>query len=293
MYTVNSISEYLKFLEDIKHISGTTYFWSNFSFYRGQANIEWGLTPSLYRQGLFKCESLLLREVKHLCPSEFKNNRFDTLVKMQHFGLPTRLLDATTNPLVALYFACENMQEIDNDAAVYIFPDLPVFWSDDPMIDFFMDYIYGDIPHGISIERMLEISTKKYANVANRPMPNNIFSFITHLTMPIYPVMPAKTNIRVDAQDGTFFICGMKLCEKKSDKSKETTEYYFESRDVFEYHRVCDNAQKLRVPATVKRDILKQLDVLGINERRLFPDLSHQIKYAVDFVKNSYPKGLR
>jgi len=38
---------------------------------------------------------------------------FDRLVRMQHFELPTRLLDATTNPLVALYFASAEYEEND------------------------------------------------------------------------------------------------------------------------------------------------------------------------------------
>ena len=85
--TIHSIPEYLKYLESIETIAGTTYTLGCFTFYRGQANINWGLTPSLYRQKLLKMENLLLRELNHLCPLEFMNNRFDTLVKMQHFGL--------------------------------------------------------------------------------------------------------------------------------------------------------------------------------------------------------------
>jgi hypothetical protein len=45
------------------------------------------------------------------------DNRWNTLALAQHHGLPTRLLDWTLNPLVALYFAVE--PEGERDAAVY------------------------------------------------------------------------------------------------------------------------------------------------------------------------------
>ena len=40
---------------------------------------------------------------------------------MQHYGCPTRLLDITANPLVALYFACDGEQAAHQDGVVYIF----------------------------------------------------------------------------------------------------------------------------------------------------------------------------
>lgn len=44
---------------------------------------------------------------------------FDHLVEMQHYGLPTRLLDVTQNPLVALYFACIDSPKSQGEFIVF------------------------------------------------------------------------------------------------------------------------------------------------------------------------------
>jgi len=88
-------------------------------FYRGHADISWKLQPSIFRKsnkeekedqsnGVGK-EHLLFRDMVAHTPQSFSGckSALDYLVQMQHYGLPTRLLDMTTNPLVALYFACQ------------------------------------------------------------------------------------------------------------------------------------------------------------------------------------------
>ncbi len=54
-------------------------------------------------------------------PSAFldDNSIFEKLTKMQHYGLPTRLLDLTENPCVALYFACENNPKAVGEVILY------------------------------------------------------------------------------------------------------------------------------------------------------------------------------
>lgn len=91
--------------------------------YRGQYDKKYTLLPSIARHpqehtggDISSLERGLIDEFKRLSLRELEfvpENDFEWLFLAQHHGLPTRLLDWSTNPLVGLYFAVESRDECD------------------------------------------------------------------------------------------------------------------------------------------------------------------------------------
>lgn len=97
-------------------------------FFRGQAK-KWELLPKIYRKNesyLIENEDKIIKDALTNCPDDFSPNDtlFEKLVKLQHYGYATRLLDLTTNALVALYFAC-NKEEHHKELGEFIIFDIP------------------------------------------------------------------------------------------------------------------------------------------------------------------------
>ena len=77
-------------------------------FYRGLTDFKYDCYPKIYRnEKLVAIEDTTYREYRMRFPDIFEGKTpIESITLMQHFGCPTRLLDITTNPLVALFMAC-------------------------------------------------------------------------------------------------------------------------------------------------------------------------------------------
>ena len=93
--------------------------------FRGVSDVSYDLVPSIARTEVFRkhpkdAEERILQEFRYRFAAEIDNRPYDEwelLAFAQHVGVPTRLLDWSTSPLIALFFAlCE---ETDTDRAVY------------------------------------------------------------------------------------------------------------------------------------------------------------------------------
>lgn len=99
-------------------------------WYRGHKMAEWDILPSIWRRYTPIEEQNLTNRFRsraaiRYSPTPAYNAHASWLSLMQHYGLPTRLLDWTRSPMVAMYFALEDYlpggaAAVEGDAVIWI-----------------------------------------------------------------------------------------------------------------------------------------------------------------------------
>ncbi|WP_143531224.1 FRG domain-containing protein, partial [Rodentibacter genomosp. 2] len=122
MSNIKSMADLAKRLQDLgEPKKGYT------RFFRGHSNESYTLTSSIYREDennqndpnyLINNEDKIIKDTFTYCSDYFLPHEtlFERLTKLQHYNYKTRLLDISSNSLVALYFAIakSDKQEVSN-----------------------------------------------------------------------------------------------------------------------------------------------------------------------------------
>lgn len=264
-------------------------------FYRGHGKDCYFLEPSLFRQldtkGKVYLEGghILLRELLTTEPNSFSNDvsGFDILTRMQHYGMPTRLLDISSNPLAALYFACENFEEkFDGEVVLIAIKPNDINFFDSDKISCLTNL--AKLTHQqkndlIILLDKLEKSTIPKKILDKLELKEKAYEQLLHFIKNEKPYFEPKIEIadlrnvfcvkgrlnqeRIIAQAGSFLLFGLDA------KVPET------GSDTF-------NVIRIRIKCEHKENILKELDLLKINRRTIYPSIENTAKYIKNRLEN-------
>ena len=250
-FTASSFENAIKLLHSDMYNERLHRYRSNFVF-RGVADSSYDLIASIQRKGYEyeKAEEGFLRNF--LKYGEFPDKPFLDLIEnlaiAQHHGIPTRLLDWTYSPLVALHFATDKIDKMETDGAVFA---IDIMQSRDALPQKLKEAWLSEngpnlfTPQLISKSDIWFYELKDFEEVSNDPY----FFFFE----------PDSMNARIRNQYGLF--------SAVSHKNKSMTE-------ILEHHNLVEKAlKKIIIPHKIKWEVRDKLDNSNINERMLFPGL--------------------
>lgn len=249
-------------------------------FYRGHSDKdEYKLEPSLFRKDkdgnylYLDNEDTLYRELITSNPSEFSLDQYtlDKLMRMQHYSLPTRLLDITSNPLIALYFACKTNDDKKGEVIIFSVSknEIKYFDSDTASCISNLARLAKEEKDSISFEINKEefnnqLEVKRLLHFIKEEKSFFEPKIISSDLKKIICVKGKKNNDRIASQSGAFLLFGYNTIFNEKGT---------------------DNIEIRRITVENKKKILDELDLLNINESTVFPYIENSAKYVANKFK--------
>lgn len=261
MEQVNNVEDYLKKL--------SRYDIYNNVFYRGQLEDYKSITSSVSRDiGYTKNENFIYKEAIEMRTVEFEGLTFpiERLSKMQHYGIPTRLVDLSVDPLIALFFAVQNIgHKSDGNVYVFLQPELNLNDKRIKLLSL------------IATLESLNINTikKAYSECYSEGISEEeILKFASEGAFIKHSIELQETNRRLFCQKGTFAICGNEVAGKEIKK-------FILPIDSIEPIMV------IRIPFEHKQAVKKELNEnYNINEATVYPEFPSVADYLKEKYKN-------
>ena len=272
-----SVYEYLCLIEQLKKnytytegiaILGTQTYTPHF-IYRGHSNHKkYKLLPGIFRERVVSpgCTTTEYSQLEFNILNDFISEacRFVKDIPVedipawleiaQHFGVPTRLLDFTENPLVALYFSCIGSPR--EDATVWILNE-PVYNKK----------IFLEGPLVLTIKSKHMVSKIVSDEIVYQDYQVQHYNNPDYIQWPwIYK--PHYHEERMNLQSSIFMIWGSD--RRPLTEFVSTNEFMTEETVTNQANGLICN---IIIPANRKHELLNQLNLCGINEKFIYPGM--------------------
>lgn len=289
---IESIGDFVdKFEEQLKSYENDV----RFQFYfRGEGSARWKLSPVIMRktaETLRDDEGKMLLDLMSQRPGDFigVNSALSQWVLAQHHGLKTRLLDITRNPLVALFYACQDRKYKKGLLHVFVVPKRLVKTFESDSISVVANFAKlpreeQDLLMGGGINDLTEEYSLKDKEVFPHIM-GRLYHYIKQEKpyfkeriemrdlFRVFVVEPKQSFERIRVQSGAFLISAF-------HQRFETQEIQKRNKTIPVYHHY-----RITVPLESKKKILNELQFLNIRREVLLPGLDEVAEAIVEKYK--------